>query len=508
MKTNKTCMAASSVLLILSACGKTGADPVPVGAETIRFAGPLQTRATVNADERSVFQVRDWYDNTRHYIENTLQYTDPSWDYGTPPAAPGYIWTQGSHLFFGWLQQNNVYTTPNFFGAGGVTLDGTTLTIPPTTLNTGTRQYDFLYSDAVRRSSGGSDPVQLVFRHLFAKVSVSFQVTGETDVIALQKVYLAGADEADPENGLYVQDATPFKNRMGVEIEFGGADGVTVSYDVENAEADGYFADPVSFDDAESFPLCVSMDKNSIPIDVLSQTQSYDAVSYLMWPRTWSDSEKVIIVKYQVGGVEHTACMSFPKGTVWEAGHEYHYRVTYMGGYIQIQESILPWEAEDPVSVGGEAAEQPLMASWLGWDSQSCTVSGKDRTVATFLDEPDLGDADRDGNREELKPVLGRFRIYSPVECEWQVALKGEGSGSFSISPSGGTVSETEGEGSTLPGANIEFFISALEPAGSDVTVGLTFTVTYNGRTYSLDSEIQKDGDFQIILPATQTSGD
>jgi hypothetical protein len=546
-------MAAFLGLLILSACGKTGADPVPVEAETICFAEPMQTRAVVSADIRAEFEVRDWYDNKRYYINNTLDYSGGVWVYGhgaryinndpnTPLDDYPYEWNASRHLFFGWLGSDGKGgTNGDFFGTGYPSLSDTTLTIPAKTLDNQTLQYDFLYSDAVLRQSTETSPVQLTFKHLFAKVSISFRMSDECtseEAIRLNRVFLAGENDAVSGNATRVA----FKNSRSATVTFSGKKGSEITFaDGGTAGAVGYFTKAPNGSDPATFNI-TGFNKASTPIDVMSQTQSFTKIPYMVWPvkKGDLDNKQVIIVEFAMRSGESygsmtTKRMSFPKGTVWEAGHMYDYVITFKGGTLKIEETILPWEGPEPEEVGGDKAEdhQPVMASWMGWDSQTCTVSGADRTVATFKDTRDTGDVDKDTNVNELTPIRGRFRVYSPKECTWKIELTGAGASNFGLSyyyttgtsssVSGGEsatsnqpvysvngaitgrISEIPGTGETAPGDLISFFISAPGGQGeAEVTAGLKFSVIEVGasaRTYSLDSEIQKDGDFEIILP-------
>lgn len=536
MKKNIVSMAALFGLLILSACGKTGADPVTAETETICFAGPLQTRSVVNADERSEFEVRDWYDNKRYYINNTLKNNGGAWGYGLGADRESnnsipYEWNASRHLFFGWLKSDAVgRTSEGFFGAGSwLSPSDTVLAIPAKTLDNTVSQYDFLYSDAVLRQSTDTSPVQLTFKHLFAKVSISFRMSEECDpddAIKLNRVYLAGPDDAEANSTTRVA----FKNCRSATVTFSGKKGSEITYaDGGTDGASGYFTRAPGGTGPATFDI-TGYKKASTPIDVMSQTQSFTKIPYLVWPvnKGELDRKEVIIVEYNDGTTKR---MSFPKGTVWEAGHMYDYVVTYKGGTLKIEEHVLPWEAPAPEAIGGGNDEnhQPVMASWMGWDSHTCTASGDDRTVATFLDTQDTGDVDKDHLLNERTPIRGRFRIYSPRECTWKIKLTGAGASDFILSyytttvtppaESGGEptityrsvsadengaisgqISETPGSGITAPGDLISFFISA-PSGGSNLTAGLEFTVEVGGRIYSLDSEIQKDGDFEIILP-------
>ena len=71
-----------------------------------------------------------------------------------------------------------------------------------------------------------------------------------------------------------------------------------------------------------------------------------------------------------------------------------------------------------------------------------------------------------------------------------------------------GTGSIGSAAGDILPGVNIDFYISANDddrPAAGNppITAGLAFSVQASGsREFSLDSELQRDGAYTIIIPS------
>ena len=130
---NKIFFAAIAALLLISSCDRK--ENVPEAASSgIRFAAPIQTKATDAVNTTSVFQVRDWYNGTSYHINNTLRYnsSESKWGYGT---SARYEWAGGNHLFFSWLEHNENYSTSAFFGTG-LNASGNVLTIPAKALST------------------------------------------------------------------------------------------------------------------------------------------------------------------------------------------------------------------------------------------------------------------------------------------------------------------------------------------------------------------------------------
>ena len=485
-KLNTILIPALMVLLAVPACSRIENAPKAAEKEGIHFAAPMQTKATDAVNTTSVFQVRDWYNNTQYHINNTLRWnaTESKWVYGT---TANYEWTGGNHLFFSWLEHNENYSTSAFFGTG-LNASGNTLTIPAKALSTSTQQYDFMYSNPVSRNTSGNDysDVPLVFNHLFAQVAMSFQISNQTPD-GEQPIYL---------HGVYLNDN--FINEKETVITFNDDGTADVSFN--NAAHNGAFSARTDFGG-------MSYGKGATPVDVLSQQQSTTKDFYYFWPATETELHNVIEVIYQISGetdpvtgnplIRHSH-LSFPKGTNWKGGHTYSYTVTYMGGIFKVEESVLPWNYTE-LSAGAE--DQSAMASWIGWESSTCTISGRNITFKT----------DTQGR---LMPIHGMFKIYSPTQCTYHINLSQNVSkysfahdfGSGPVDTSSGTIGTAAGD--IHPGVTIDFFITARDedrPAAGQpsITADLSFSVQASGgREFSLDSELQRDGAYTIIIPS------
>ena len=461
-----------ALILLTASCNKTEDAAAPVGG--IRFAGPVETKATDAANHSDIFQVRDWYNNSSYLIENTLEYKNNTWDYGTSNT---YEWKNGTHKFFGWLQKDGSYTTSSLFGSG-FNLTGTTLNIPKLTMNNQVRQYDFLYSNVVERSTYDNDysDVPLVFNHLFAQVAISFKISPTT------------ADSERPITLYQVYINDNLKNSKSASIDFSAAGKPAVTYD--NVSSDGLFATPADFSTLGDY------DKTSIPIDVLGQIQIANKAFYYVWPTDEADLQNVISVVYKIDGDSYTrtSVMSFPAGTKWEAGNKYQYTITYMGGILKIVDSVLPWDYVEEVT---SVEEQSVMAQWMGWDASTCVVNDTDITFTTYpAGDPKAG---------KLKKIHGMFKIYSPTQCTYHINMT-QNADKYTIENGTGTIGPAAGD--FTPGTTIDFYITADDddrPAAGQPNIisGLSFSVTASGgRDYSLDSELQIDGPFNIIIPS------
>lgn len=465
--------------MLLPACNRMEKAPEADAETGIRFAAPLQTKATDAVATTDVFQVRDWYNESSYHIENTIMWDNGTskWVYGT---AGTYKWTGGSHLLFGWLDHDDSYSTTAFFGTG-LSAQGDSLVLPSKVLTTSTAQYDFLYSNPVYRLTADNDytDVPLIFNHLFAQVAISFQISNDTP----------DGEQPIALHGVYLNDN--FKNSKRTVITF-NTDGT----------ADVAFSDTLAvppFSSRYNFNG-MSYGKGAVPIDVLSQRQVNTKDFYYVWPATETELHNVIDVVYKISGETdiRTSHLSFPKGTSWKGGHKYSYTITYMGGIFKVEESVLDW---DYTELNASAEDQSVMASWIGWDTSTCDLVG---TNVTFK-------VDSHG---DTVPIRGMFRIFSPTQCTYHINLS-QNQEHYTITPNNGTDVHTgsgsigTSEGDINPGVTIYFLINGPDfdhrPAAGqpNITADLSFSVQASGgREYSLDSELQRDGAYTIIIPS------
>ena len=135
-----------------------------------------------------------------YYIKNQLTYgatntdgssTDNKWQF---PSNRKYYWTKtGTHRFFGWLKvdgNGNGLTTANLFGQELEIGTGNVLSIPQTTMDLESPQFDFSYSGIiVREKDHTAVPIDL--EHFFTAFATSAKTTTESD-ITLNSVTVVG----------------------------------------------------------------------------------------------------------------------------------------------------------------------------------------------------------------------------------------------------------------------------------------------------------------------------
>ena len=524
MKTRLNIVFAGMFLLaVLFSCQKH--SPSETNAPAIRFSVPsVQTRATDAAPHEDVFQVRDYFGGRIH-LNNSLAYNTSkgAWDYVSPYAS-GYepTWTNGTHTLFGWLASDGE-DAPHWFGSAP-SLSGTELSIPAKALNNNVWQMDFLYSDVVVRNTsepGFYEDVPLVFNHLFSRVALSFRVkelsAGES--FHLKRVYLD----------------TGFKNSNSATIDFSSAGTPSVNYGTPTA--DGCFISSIKVfcEDPQNgqtgYNAGYNLTDSSTPVDILAQNPAPAPASYLMWPLGENDltddpnslthPNKFIVVEYYVSSngilTEKVSRMAFPKGTSWKAGCSYYYAVEYMSGIIRVEETVVPWDQTVSQNNGEVVA---AVASWMGWNTQSYDF-GNSVGISPYNNEFDVIFKKSGSN---FQPIHGFFRIDSPKECTFTVKLQDTDKDCYTITPNDGSDTHTgfghivtaldpdngidHAHGYYLPGEKIDLYldVDTGNYSGGQKSVQTSFFVTVSdggtSRDINLDSEMQRYGKFNIIIPS------
>jgi hypothetical protein len=109
--------------------------------------------------------------------------------------------------------------------------------------------------------------------------------------------------------------------------------------------------------------------------------------------------------------------------------------------------------------------------------------------------------------------IHGMFKIFSPTLCTYHINLS-QNVNFYTFTPNDGVNVHTgsgsigTSTGDTHPGVTIDFYISARDddrPAAGQppITADLSFSVqATGGREFSLDSELQRDGAYTIIIPS------
>lgn len=192
---NRICLALA--LAAVLSCTTERTDPEPSPQTPIQLSASVPTRAMLDAGSfqsaGTAVQVWDAYfdgDTPEAYMNGVYAVCDGSnavWPTRTSSEASSdavsYYWTKtGLHRFYSVLVKDNS-VSPSLTSPSGWGFDaaGKVYTVPSTTLDLSSTQYDFVYSDVVSRdldNNGGTESVSLGFNHLFS--AYAFTVTNNS----------------------------------------------------------------------------------------------------------------------------------------------------------------------------------------------------------------------------------------------------------------------------------------------------------------------------------------
>lgn len=424
--------------------------------------------------------ISDWNSSSPYYIKDEIVYNGSTvWNYASQGIYP---WTvTGIHHFFGYLKYyakkglkvtDLVATEPS--------PSGTTMEVPFITFNTGTKQFDFIYSDLVERDAEDKNynVIPLNFKHLFTALSV--QVENKTDL----KVELESIKFED-ENG------KSLNNKKRATINFASSS----TADLKDASSDGAF-----------FPLMSSS-------EILSKNQSYDPLAnkrgtttsleksfFMLWPQTVEEiaptneldendpkraegythdsNDSLIVLKYKLQvnpetdeWVERETRLKFPTFP-WSPGKKVSITIQFADKLIDLLVKVLEWDYNE---FDVDFSEGTIVVTeGLSFTPGTCSISGKTAVVTNTNPR-------------------GSFRIVAPVGGTWKVGLVGD-TDYFDITPREGIIDPNN------PEVVIRVIPDFTKPRPADKHVNLRFTVDASGREMDANTEINRD-DWTILFP-------
>lgn len=340
---NKYMLLALAIMAAAQGCDKEPIGTKDTGAPIMLSASEAGTKALLNetsfARAGNLIKIYDIYTpagNTTPedtpYIDDQIKSNGPGNDIW-PFVSQRYNWTpDGTHKFFGWLAEDknmNGYNTPeSFFGNGtGFGYDSQVITIPSTTINADSPQFDFMYSNVhVRDLNTNPDyasSVPLEFRHLFTAFSIAAQNMSPNLDITVESITIEGL--------------------MNTRT-------ATISY--ANAADEGY---PVvtytssSNDDPEvadfSFTPSYELGTNLIDMSTKKTEREY----FISWPMSVEESANVnITVYYKVDGdntiLDKELSLS---GKEWAAGKKNNINLVFKDKEIILQCLVMDWIPQD-----------------------------------------------------------------------------------------------------------------------------------------------------------------
>ena len=304
---------------------------------------------------------------TGYYIDGaTVQSTGSAWPFTNNER---YEWTpDGVHKFFGWLVKDNnenpALEASTFFGDGfGFNTDpqNPVLTIPATTINQSSAQFDFMYSNIAERDLNVEDPyfgeVPLEFKHLFT----AFNLTADnqsTNIIKLKSVIVSG-----------------LKNSRTAVIDYSGTQ-PTVTYTSVGCSNEQFEFDTKVGNEG------ITLTKN--PISVSNGF-------HIMWPHTKADFKDTDILPKSIISVVYDYIETDDNGNVtlikeneskdiklenvsdWEAGKKHSLNLQFKDKEIVLQCSVQDWIPKEEVI---DFTEQVSGSLPLTWDPDSVQPDG------------------------------------------------------------------------------------------------------------------------------------
>lgn len=431
--------------------------------------------------EGNRFMIYDIYSNngsTKTYIENPVKYTGGAWKFMDNNENPViYYWTHyGFHKFYGWLLNNtdmgsSLDQPEEFFGNGySFNKSSHKITIPQKVMTFETPQYDYIFSEVMKRdmSKNETSVLGMKFLHLFTSFRISATNTMENDVTI---------------NTFRLEN---LMNSAKAEIDFSG-DKTIVTYS-------NYSASSPIFKELETeltVPGTNSVENNKID-NILHSSGSY----FLMWPQdkanvhSTNEAERteygieypedwMIYIEYTSDGETIRKRMNFPN-LDWEAGKMYDFNIKFSDKYVDFDVAVAPWDYVTHEINHSQEGVTIVEGQHLKWKEE------------TFI--PGTGENASNIYIKNGMPVEGSFKVKTPIGGTWLATLVGD-SDAFYLSPENGVIN---GEASYI--RIVPKYIA--DNLQRDVKVKLKFLVkTADGRTIAADV-IQGDNIYTIVQSA------
>ena len=481
---------ASALLLAAVGCNKTPAPgpeltdaPIMLSATESGTTKALLNNVTFNTTGNRI-QVYDFVNDgtttTKHidaYAGPDVDSNSPMHEYGTTwpfeDKATGqptiYQWIPGTHKFFGWLAKDANFglttpMTPETFFTGGFAFNETTqtLTIAPKAIDHTTPQFDFMYSNVVT-TEPQNDPVDMLFSHLFAAVSIGVE-NSTSSFVKIEDFKIEG-----------------IPSTRGASISFGGTaaavsysdwtQDATITRGLDNGK--GYEVSPKNlrsniFNGSTTQEFMMLWPVEATHLHSTDKTTTNEGV--VTYPTTWK-----MYIKYTADNKTYEKRINFPNAS-WEAGKKYHLTIVFADKMVELKTVVEPWEYEeqsiDYTNEGVAESEGGI----LDWDRNVSSVNDAEKMVSIV----------------NAQPAQGRFTLQTPIGGSWIVSLVGDVN-AFEVTPSTGII---DSQTATV-------YVKPLVSSPTrDYKVQLKFTVRRSdGRMIAADDVIQKNGIYTIVLP-------
>ena len=486
-----TFIATSALMgLLLSSCEKsevkqTVDNPITIGA-TYTETKALLTNTTFNSSGNRAI-IYDFVDGNYYFSDligpdvdgNTYGF-EGVWPFVNGP----HQWTPGVHKFFGWLV-NDANGTDNtsddlypalIFGNDFNTTTNTdknvtvaafnnatrTLTIPTTTIDHESKQFDFMYSNIVS-SEPQNATVNLKFNHLFT--AVSFGVENSTSS------YITIND--------FKIERIP--STRSAQINFSGSSTI-VNYSESTNDVfsrgldDGkgnYIISPKNLrsnifngSTTQEFMMLWPVEAENL----YSTNKITTEEGVVKYPEDWK-----MYIKYTADGKTYEKRMNFPNAS-WDAGKKYYYNIVFADKMVELKVKVTPWEYEEQDIDYSDNAPSLSGGGALAWN-ESISIVDKTNKMVSIVN---------------AQPAEAMFTLQSPIGGSWIVSLVGDVN-AFEVSPLSGII---DNQTATI------YVKPLITSPVRDYKVQLKFTVRRSdGRMIAADDIIQANGKYTIVLP-------
>ena len=253
-----------------------------------------------------------WYYIDQASIANPT--TGKVWDY-TSPTNPDYVWIYNtSHNFFGWLTSDGT-TTPN-----DVTWDASSriLSVPAKKFAANTTQYDFLYSDVVKRTFTRENPdnatVDLQMNHLFSAFRLHIE-NYRNQTIEIKSVQL---------RNLYTTKSAQIDFNNSAAVTFSDKALETVTGTTQNLAKNGKY-NPLN-----------------------TTTDAY----FMIWPQSGVEFDQALLsISYRFENKNYTKEWKLEEiqsdVTEWLPGKRYNYTIKFTDKEVELICNVVEWEKDE-----------------------------------------------------------------------------------------------------------------------------------------------------------------
>ncbi len=504
-------IAAAACLLVLSSCrDKDMAGPLPAGG--IEFGNPTTKALLGNAELKTygtMIKVWDFIDDAAEpYIDDAIMYNGETvWQYtGEGTTASPYPWTaKGIHNFMGWVTEDadSGLKSSDIFPGLSFNKATRTLNIPETQINTGSEQFDFLYTGNITRDASDASQQALVpleLKHLFTafairleNASIDLPVTLHSARIEFPSRKKASIVYKGADGNLVAEYVTSAdnsvlwfsKNNIEATIPVGAKDPITgvitpSAYDLPAGKALNIGDTPEYY---ISWPLTKDEASPSNPVLDGGGNPTYDEDGY----QIFEDTDKKIVLEYSIAGIRKTTRIKLPAQD-YVAGRRYLLTLNFVDKQVILNFKVLDWDYnENPVSFENEVVTTTQALSFI------------DGTYNKMTDKTDASGA----YTEVLvkaggSAVQAKFKIITPVGGTLRIGPVGD-TQFFSISPEVILINPEMDGGEVTVSIRPKTELAPYQM--SDVGIGLKFSIESMWHDIDATESIQGGKRYRIVWP-------